>query len=83
MDLGRVSGQIREVFGEAWRVLPPGPGLALHVADRVAVTFHGLTLLAIRLLGSALDAYARREHLYSPQRNGDEARGPDESPCPW
>ena len=32
-------------------------------ALRVAVTIYGLTLLAIRLLGSALDAYARREHL--------------------
>ena len=43
---------------------------ALHNtgAERVAVTIYGLTLLAIRLLGSALDAYARREHLYSPQR---------------
>ena len=50
---------------------------ALHNTDaeRVAVTFYGLTLLAIRLLGSALDAYARREHLYSPQRKGDEAPG--------
>jgi len=25
-------------FGEAWRVLPPGPGLALHAADRVSVS---------------------------------------------
>ena len=34
---------------------------ALHdvEAERVAVTIYGLTLLAIRLLGSALDAYAR------------------------
>ena len=44
--------------------------------ERVAVTFYGLTLLAIRLLGSALDAYARREHLYSPQGDGDEDLGP-------
>ena len=36
----------------------------------------GLTLLAIRLLGSALDAYARREHLYSPQGDGAEVEGP-------
>ncbi len=28
---------------------------------------YGLTLLAIRILGSALDAYARRERLYSPR----------------
>ena len=51
---------------------------ALHDtgAERVAVTFYGLTLLAIRLLGSALDAYARREHLYSQQADGDEVQGP-------
>ena len=51
---------------------------ALHDvgAERVAVTVYGLTLLAIRLLGSALDAYARREHFYSPQGDGDEVQGP-------
>lgn len=51
---------------------------ALHDtgAERVAVTFYGLTLLAIRILGSALDAYARREHLYSQQADGDEVQGP-------
>ena len=51
---------------------------ALHNTDaeRVAVTIYGLTLLAIRLLGSALDAYARREHLYSPHGDGDEVQGP-------
>ena len=51
---------------------------ALHNtgAERVAVTFYGLTLLAIRLLGVALDGYARREHLYSPQQDGDEVQGP-------
>ena len=38
------------------------------------VTFYGLTLLAIRLLGAALDAYARREHLYSPQGPDEELR---------
>jgi hypothetical protein len=27
-------------------------------------------------LGSALDAYARREHLYSPQPGGDETQSP-------
>jgi len=47
---------------------------ALHVTadERVAVTIYGLTLLAIRLLTAALDAYARREHLYSPQEEGQE-----------
>ena len=51
---------------------------ALHdvSGERVFVTLYGLTLLAIRLLGSALDAYARREHLYSPQGDGDEVQGP-------
>jgi uncharacterized membrane protein len=41
---------------------------ALHITgnERVAITIYGLTLLAIRLLTVALDAYARREHLYSP-----------------
>jgi hypothetical protein len=33
---------------------------------------YGLTLLTIRLLGSALDAYARHEHLYSPPKEGEE-----------
>jgi TMEM175 potassium channel family protein len=55
--------------------------LALHNTDaeRAAVTVYGLTLLAIRALGSALDAYARRAHLYSPQGDGgdgDEVQGP-------
>ena len=39
----------------------------IHHSDeeRVFVTFYGLTLLTIRLLGAALDAYARRENLYT------------------
>jgi uncharacterized membrane protein len=49
---------------------------ALHEHDtsgeRVYVTMYGLTLLAIRLLGAALDAYARHEHLYSPKGEGEE-----------
>ena len=47
---------------------------ALHdIGDeRVAITIYGLTLLAIRLLGAALDGYARREHLYSRQGEGEE-----------
>jgi TMEM175 potassium channel family protein len=44
-------------------------------AQRVAVTFYGLTLLAIRLLGSALAEYARREHVYSPPAEGEEPPG--------
>ena len=47
---------------------------ALHDSsgERVYVTVYGLTLLAIRVLGSALDAYARHEHLYSPKGEGEE-----------
>jgi TMEM175 potassium channel family protein len=40
--------------------------------ERVYVSLYGLTLLAISLLGSALDAYARYEHLYSPAGEGEE-----------
>jgi TMEM175 potassium channel family protein len=40
--------------------------------ERVYVTLYGLTLLAISLLGRALDAYARHEHLYSPATEGEE-----------
>jgi len=40
--------------------------------ERVYVTMYGLTILAIRLLGSALDAYARYEHLYSPAAEDEE-----------
>jgi len=47
---------------------------ALHDVgnERVAITIFGLTLLAIRLLGAALDSYARREHFYSPEGEGQE-----------
>ena len=40
---------------------------ALHEtnSERVYVTLYGLTLLTIRLLVFALDAYAQHEHLYS------------------
>jgi uncharacterized membrane protein len=49
---------------------------AIHdtAGERVFVTMYGLTLLTIRLLGTALDAYARHEHLYSH----DEADEADE-----
>ena len=48
---------------------------ALHEPsnERVFVTMYGLTLLAIRLLGFALDAYADREHLYAA-KDDDVAR---------
>jgi uncharacterized membrane protein len=57
--------------------LPFPTGLAadsLHnlSGERVYVTLYGLTLLAIRLLGFTLDAYARYEHLYSPAKEGEE-----------
>jgi uncharacterized membrane protein len=51
-----------------------GEALASTGRERVYVTMYGLTLLAIRLLGSALDAYARREHLYSAEAEGEELR---------
>ena len=40
--------------------------------EQVFVTMYGLTLLVIRVLGWALDGYARREHLYSPHEDGEE-----------
>ena len=40
--------------------------------EKVYVTMYGLTLLAIRLMGLALDAYARREHLYAPHQDDEE-----------
>jgi TMEM175 potassium channel family protein len=43
--------------------------------ERVYVTLYGLTLLAIRLLGFVLDAYARHEHLLSPAQEGEEPQG--------
>ena len=44
-------------------------------AERVAVTIYGLTLLVIRVLGSGLAEYARREHQYSPPPEGEEPSG--------
>jgi uncharacterized membrane protein len=60
---------------------------ALHNTDaeRAAVTVYGLTLLAIRALGSALDGYARHAHLYSPPEDGgdsDEVQGPQRKLLP-
>jgi len=47
---------------------------ALHntSGERVYVTMYGLTLLVIRLLGSALDAYARHADLYPPAQEDEE-----------
>jgi uncharacterized membrane protein len=46
----------------------------LHDTDdeRVFVTLYGLTLLTLRLLLTALDAYAGREHLYAEGEADDE-----------
>jgi uncharacterized membrane protein len=43
-------------------------------AERTYVTLYGLTLLTVHLLIFALGAYARREHLYSHDQEGDELR---------
>jgi TMEM175 potassium channel family protein len=42
--------------------------------ERVYVTLYGLTLLAIRLIAFGLDAYARRQRLYSQQGTDEELR---------
>jgi uncharacterized membrane protein len=49
---------------------------ALHnvSGERVFVTLYGLTLVAIRALGFALDEYASREHLYARDGETDESR---------
>jgi len=50
-------------------------------AEPMAATIHGLTLLAIRILEFALDADARRGHLYSPQQTPMRCRARDEDFC--
>ena len=49
---------------------------ALHDsnAERIFVTVYGLTLLSIRLMVFALDAYARRAQLYSHEQGNDAAQ---------
>ena len=51
-----------------------GEALREPSSERVFVTMYGLTLLAIRLMGFALDEYANREHLYT-QSDDDDVRG--------
>ena len=51
-----------------------GEALREPSSERVFVTLYGLTLLAIRLLGFALDEYADREHLYAPKSDDEEQR---------
>ena len=50
---------------------------ALHDTsrERVYVTMYGLTLLAIRILGAALAAYGRHEHLYAPHEKTEDPDG--------
>jgi uncharacterized membrane protein len=52
---------------------------ALHnvSGERVFVTMYGLTLVAIRALGFALDEYASREHLYTRESETDALRMED------
>jgi uncharacterized membrane protein len=49
---------------------------ALHdpARERVFITLYGLTLLAISLMGFALDQYADREHLYATTGDDEERR---------
>ena len=49
-------------------------GLGEREAERVAATIYGLTLLAIRVCGAALDSYARREHLYAAKGTDEDDR---------
>ena len=46
-------------------------------SERVFVTMYGLTLLAIRVFGFGLDAYARHEHLNAT--SGQDEEDPDET----
>ena len=50
--------------------------------ERVFVTMYGLTLLTIRLLRFALDAYARREHLYAHDQADEELQTDRHSSAP-
>jgi uncharacterized membrane protein len=51
-----------------------GAALREPGSERVFVTMYGLTLLAIRLTGFAVDAYADREHLYVTAGDDEERR---------
>jgi len=50
--------------------------------EREAVTLYGLTLLAIRLMGFALVAYARHENLYPPHAGDEELKRAQQNPLP-
>jgi uncharacterized membrane protein len=51
-----------------------GEALREPSSERVFVTIYGCTLLAIRVLGFALDAYADSEHLYAAKADDEEQR---------
>ena len=51
-----------------------GEALREPSRERVFVTLYGFTLLAIRLLGFALEAYAHSEHLYAAKGDDEEQR---------
>jgi uncharacterized membrane protein len=58
-------------------VLPFPTRLAAHAlnnssGERLYITMYGVTLLVIRLLGAVLDRFARREHLYAREQEGEE-----------
>jgi uncharacterized membrane protein len=44
-------------------------------SERVFVTLYGVSLLAIRVVGFALDSYARHEDLYAPETAKDGSDG--------
>ena len=76
-------GGVPAIPDPAHRRRPAGGKLDTS-SERVYVTMYGLTLLAITLLGSALDAYARYQHLYSPAKRGRGTARPTQrgSFCP-
>jgi uncharacterized membrane protein len=69
-DTGRTEAFSDGVFAFAITLLA---GALNHTgSELVFVTMYGLNLLAIRTVGFALDAYARRGRLYSPEGEGEE-----------
>ena len=59
-----------------------GEALREPSSERVFVTMYGLTLLAIRLMGFALDEYADREHLYAQSERRRGAPRAKTDSCP-
>jgi len=50
--------------------------------EREAVTLYGLTLMAIRLMGFVLVAYARHENLYPQDAGDEELKRAQQNPLP-